>query len=261
MLPLSVSAQVSISPTAVFIHEDSNVATLHIANRSDQPQEIELSTRFGYPDSDDEGNLIMNYEDPDTEAEFGLNDRLRIFPRSVTLQPRSQQMVRLQVRPDAAQPDGLYWTRLSILSNVITPDPETGTTDGIGTRITYRFEQNIGVYYRKGETQTGLDVLSVETQREDDILRIIPELQRLGNSPFMGNMRITLYNSAGGEAAMSERTFTAFFTQKRPIELDVSGLASGTYRAELRFETRRRDIKPEDIVQAEPVTYSFDVTL
>ncbi len=261
MLPLTAAAQVSISPTALFIHDDTNVATLHIANRSDQPQEIELNARFGYSDSDEEGNLIMNYEDAETEAEFGLTDQLRIFPRSVTLEPRSQQMVRLQVRPEPGKPDGVYWTRLSILSNVITPDLETGTTDGIGTRITYRFEQNIGVYYRRGETRTGLEVLSVDTRREGDNLRVIPELRREGNSPFMGNMRITLYNSAGEEQAMSERTFTAFFTQKRPIEVDVSGLAPGSYRAELRFETRRRDMKPEDMVQADTVTHTLNITL
>lgn len=258
---LPLHAQISISPTVIFIHDNSNVATLYIANRSDETQEVAISARFGYPDSDEDGNLVMNYADEEAEAAYGLTERLRVFPRSVRLEPGSQQMVRIQVLPESGRPDGLYWTRLSIISNTVTPDLDQERTEGIGTRISYRFDQNIGVYYRRGEVGTGLNVLSVGTERDGDELTLKPVLQRTGNSPYMGSMSAVLYNSAGQPVRESQQTFTAFFTQTRPIQIDVSGLPPGNYSVEIRFETRRRDIRPEDIVGAPAITERINVQL
>ena len=255
-------AQVAIAPSTVYIHDQTNIGTLYVSNRSDEPQEVSIEFAFGYPDSDAEGNLVMNYEDSVAFKRYALNDWIRAFPRSFVLGPHQQQTVRFQVRPIRDVDDGVYWTRVKVLATPQTPEiDETTTEEGITTRITFRFEQVIAAFYRKGRVTTGVDLTEMEVRHTSDQLIILPHLQRTGNAPFIGSMSARLIDSSGRVLAERETTTTAYFDEIRRIELSTSDVPAGTYRLELTFETKRGDISPTDLVQAPAMTRSVEVVI
>ncbi len=257
-----VMAQVAIAPSSVFIHDQTNVGTLYVSNRSDEPQEVTISFAFGYPTSDEDGNLIMTYEDSVAYERYSINEWIRAFPRSFVLAPRQQQTVRFQVRPRPQAEDGVYWTRVRVLANPQSPEIDLSPgEDEITTRITFRFEQIIGAFYRKGNVTTGLDIKQVEVRHEDNRVALLPHLRRTGNSPFIGNMHARMYDAGGNLVAERQTTTTAYFEEVRRIELDTEGLEPGNYRVELTFETRRGDISPTDLVQAPAITETIEVRI
>jgi len=258
----SLEAQVAIAPSALFIDDQTNIGTLYVSNRTDEPQEVSIDFRFGYPASDENGNIIMNYEDSVAFEKHAMNEWVRVFPRSFVLGARQQQTVRVQVRPQPQAEDGVYWTRVRLLANPQEADIDMATEEeGVTTRISFRFEQIIAAFYKKGETTTGLDVKEIKVQQEENRLVLLPHLQRLGNAPFIGSMRVKLYDMQGNMVKERQTTTTAYFDEVRRIVIDTEGIDPGEYRAEITFETRRGDISPTDLVQAPPITEEINVTI
>lgn len=257
----SLTAQVAIAPSALFINDQTNIGTLYISNRSDDTQEISIDFVFGYPSADGFGNTTMKYDDSLAFEKYAINDWVRVFPRSFVLGPRQQQTVRFQVRPQPQIEDGVYWTRVRIAANPQAQEIDVPAEEGVTTRITFRFEQVIAALYRKGQATTGVVVNKVDVQHEEDRMILLPHLERTGNAPFIGSMTALLYDSQGNLVRERQSTTTAYFDVIRRIELDTSGVPSGIYRVELVFETRRGDISPTDLVQARPVREFIEVNI
>ncbi len=255
------SAQVSIAPSTVFINDQTNIGTLYVSNRSDEPQEVSIDFAFGYPSSDADGNLIMKYEDSVAYAQYAINEWVRVFPRSFVLGPRQQQTVRFQVRPQPQAANGVYWTRVKILANPQVADIDIAAEEGITTRITFRFEQVIAAFYRKGNATTGLNITNVEVRHENGRMVLLPNLQRTGNAPFIGTMTAKVYDGRGQLVKERQITTTAYFEEVRRLEIDTADLQAGNYRVDLIFETRRGDMSPTDLVQAPTITETIQVTL
>lgn len=255
-------AQVSIAPSSIFISDQTNIGTIYVSNRSDEVQEVSVEFVFGYPSSDENGNVIMNYSDSIKKSQHALSDWLRVFPRSFVLGPQQQQTIRFQVRPQPQAEDGVYWTRVKIIANPQAPDIDLTTeSEGITTRVTFRFEQIIAAFYKKGNTTTGVNVKNVEVRIDEDRLLLLPHLKRTGNSPFIGSIIAKMYDAGGNLVRERQMTTTAYFEEIRRVEFDAEGLAPGNYRVELTFKTQRSDISPTDLVQAPAITEVVEVRI
>jgi len=256
------NAQVTLSPTALFIKDQTNVSSLYVTNNSQVAQEIGVSFEFAYPGSDPQGNMVTVTNDSVSSIRYGLTSNLRAFPRQFVLQPGSQQTIRVQVPPMQGS-DGVYWTRLILSSQAAAKDLDTvRVTQGIGTKINYVLKQNIPVFYLKGKVTTGLTVDKVTTSVEKNKLIAVSKLKPIGNSPFNGSVTAILRDSAGKEVAVQQQTIVAYFEVLRRIELSLpSGIAPGKYSLELTYETKRGDISSDDLVQAKPVKSNTVVEL
>jgi hypothetical protein len=262
--PQIVTAQVSLAPTALFISDQTNVASLYINNNSQEAQEISISFEFAYPGSDEQGNMVTISNDSLSAAHYGITANLRVFPRQFVLQPGGQQTVRFQVRPMRDKPDGVYWSRVIVTSQKASKDIDTVmVTETIGTKISYVFKQNIPAFYVKGKVTTGLMPGKVITQLQNGKLVAIAELTPTGNAPFNGSVTALLLDSEGKEIAIQQQTVVAYFAVLRRIELSLpgEGLAPGKYTLEFTYETKRADISASDLVQAKPVRQSVAVEI
>jgi hypothetical protein len=244
-----LQAQVSIAPTALFIDSRTGVGNLYILNRSGQTQEVSIEFRFGYPTSDSIGNLIMNYDDSLAFERQALDPIIRAFPRSFIVEPDQQQTVRVQVRPRSEMENGFYYTRVRVLSNPVSPDIDE-VSEGLTTRINFRFEQVIAAFYKKGyEFFTSLDLLEFSYTHDESKLTALLYLQQTGNSPFLGSVIANLYDSKGTLVKSNQSTIAGYFLFMRRVELEVADLEDGIYNLEILFKTERSDISPNDIVQ------------
>jgi len=253
-------AQVALAPSFVFIDENSGVGNVFVSNNSQEAYEISIDFAFGYPDSDAEGNLVMNYEDSGAYAIHALDEMIRAFPRSFVLQGGEQRTVRIQVLPNQRRKEGAFFTRMKVLAQPQAREvTETVVEEGIGTRITFNFEQVTAVFYHKGRVSTGVEIKGVDVRQNEGVLELRPHLLRSGNAPFLGSMYARLKDKNGRVLAETQSTTTVYFDEIRRIDLDLVGVETGSYELELSFETKRNDMMASDLVQAARVVHVQEV--
>lgn len=264
VLPAQLFAQVSVTPTFLSIDERTNLGQIYLNNSSSEPMEVSLSVEFGYPVSDETGSTIMVYDDDDKKVRHALDDYVRVFPRQIILGPNASQSIQLMVRPMQNKPNGVYWTRLFITSTRQTQDIECTLEEGqIGASITYILRQNIPVMYSKGDISTGLDVKQMDAEMTESRLLASALVAPIGNSPFIGSMNAVLRNQAGIEVGSAYNTLAAYTEILRAVSIPLpeEGLDPGSYSLEITFETRRRDISADMLIQAEPLRKTVQVAI
>lgn len=256
----SVTGQVSLAPTTVFA-DANGIGTLYVSNGSDKAQEVNISFLFGYPGNDPEGNVVMVYDDSIREAQSGLGDRIRTFPRSFILAPGQQQTVRFQIRPDRSKPAGTYFTRVKVLSSEQTAAVEDAATEGISAQVSFKLEQVISAFYKSGDTSTGLDFSTFEVAKKENAIVVYSEFTVLGNSPYLGSLQANVRSADGKEVARQEQTLALYYGGIRSFSIPIpEDLASGTYEVRLTFQTKRSDISTSDLVFAEPIVKKLTVS-
>lgn len=256
---LSASAQITIAPTMVFIDQQDRFGSFLVLNGSDQAQEVSIDFPFGYPTTTSDGNINMVYDDSTKAENFGISDIVRGFPQNFVLQPGQRQTVRLTIRPKDFS-DGMYWTRIRTTSNVQNPPVGTEAGDDITAQITYKFEQVTTLFYKHGDTNTGIDIKEFKQQYTTEHLEFIADVSRTGNSPFLGSIILSLTDDDGNVIAERLASTSIYFDYRQIFEIPKADLEDGTYNAQITFETQRPDVPKEDIVQMEPVSRSITFT-
>ncbi|QOC23253.1 hypothetical protein IC757_03625 [Wenzhouxiangella sp. AB-CW3] len=248
-------AQVSVAPTTVVMENRNPFGEFIVANQSAAPQEVRISFQFGYPRSDEKGEIYMEYEDVAQGEPRDLGERVRAFPRAFVLPPGEQQTVRLMVSPDADAVDGVYWSRIVTTSNPRDEDVETRQVqEGVGARIAFQIRHVTTVLFKQGDAHTGVDVHGLEANIEDDELVILADLERTGNAPFIGRSHLRIFDDAGEVVLESEQNVSLYFELLRRLTASVEDLAPGDYRAELEFRAGQRDIARADRISMDPVS-------
>ncbi len=254
-------AQLSISPPYVSVDGKSGVGNIYITNNSEVPQEVEISFAFGYPGSDSDGNIVMNYTDSAAYKQYAMDPVVRAFPRTFILQANQQRTIRVQVKPSPEMKDGFYFTRAKILGKPQTADVSKPTPGGISTTIKFNFEQVIPAFYKRGKVTTGLKIEKIDAVQKDSLLGVIAEVTRLGDAPFIGSMIAKLIDTKGNVVANAQSSTNAYFKVFRRLDINITKVIGGNYKLEVSFETKRGDMAISDLVQAEPVKQTIDVVI
>jgi len=251
---LQVLAQVSLAPTAVFL-DKNGIGSLYITNNSETPQEITVNFQFGYSSQDSKGILIMVYDDSAKARANGLQGMIKAFPRTFILPPKQQQLVRIQARTPKGLTPGTYFTRLKVGSTSQLPDIGT-QGEGVNTRVNIRFEQVIAAFYKYGAVSTSVVVEGIETFTDSNFLALKYNYKSGGNSPYLGKVKTIIRKADGTVIAENSQTVALYYNGMRQINFRLPEIPKqGRYELEMRFETQRSDITPEDLVQAPPYVY------
>jgi P pilus assembly chaperone PapD len=252
-------AQVSISPTTIFIG-NNNFGSFMVTNNSNQAQEIAVEFTFGYTVSDSMGNITMLFSDSTALAEQkSISEYVRSFPRSFTLAPGQRQTVRLTVRPPGTLDDGTYWTRVKVRSTPQSAVIQQTEVGGVGTQISFIFEQVLGVYYTKGAFRTAVVPSNVTFAKTETNTLLVYDVALTANSPFLGTIDAVVKDASGRTVFEEQQTTTIFESGKRNFQLPLEAITSGNYTVTLSFSTNRRDIPSAEQIPMESVTQTFQV--
>ncbi|MDR9416426.1 MAG: hypothetical protein RI564_09085 [Gracilimonas sp.] len=260
----SLQAQVTIAPTNLFLDNQSRFGTYMVINGSNTPQEISIDFFFGYAITDENGQRKNITEDEDFKELYSVADQVRAFPRNFILQPGQRQIVRLRLTPQNDLEDGTYWSRIKTTSTPESPPVEIESDENVTARVGITIEQVTGLFYKKGEVSTGIEVDDIQASipaDNNDQLVVLMNYRRTGNSPFLGSITTTLKNNNGETISEAFRSTTLYFDGTQKEVLDISELPSGDYTLQVRFESRRSDISANDLVQMEPETATTTVTI
>lgn len=258
-----VKAQLSLAPTAVYL-DKNGIGNLYVTNNSAVPQEITINFQFGYSAQDENGVLIMVYDDSLNAKTWGLHSMVKAFPRTFILPPNQQQIVRLQARVPKGTPAGTYFTRLKVGSSGQVADigDDTGAEGGVTTRVNLRFEQVIVAFFKNGEVNTGVLVEKVESKVDSNLVLLDTYFKTTGNSPYLGRVKVTLKSPSGKIIGEANQSAALYFSGKRRYGFFVKEpLLPGRYEVEYQFETNRNDIPSEDLVQSKPYSYKTAILI
>lgn len=258
----SLYAQISLAPTILYIHENRSIGEIYVTNTAQTAQEVTFGTKFSYPKQTEDGTVEMVEDDSVRASQFSLDGYTRIFPARMVLQPGQSQVVRIQVLP-SDKPEGVYWSRFIASASALTPEVGETQINGVGTQINFIVEQNIPLFFRKGENTTGVNVVDFKTNIVENGLEILPRVVRTGNSPFLGTIKAELYDGEG--VLISELSSSAFFYfddwTKITMPVDPEIELKGNFRVSLKFITQRNSISTADIVSADLIVHNEQISL
>lgn len=252
----AAKAQVIVAPTILFMSDQSRFGTFVVMNRSNTPQEVTISFKFGFPESDSLGNIRMQYNDSLMAGKHSCESWLHGFPQKFILNPGQQQVVRLLISPPPGIDDGEYWTRL-----VTSSTPQAKTIDtvktGITANITFVLQQVTTVIYKKGYVNTSVEIPEITTAQDSTSMSILAHVSRGGNSPYFGRMSAVVKDRAGNTVYSSQEA-VAIYRESEVIKFAVplSKLRSGSYSAEVTLESERTDIPGNDLLKVPTVDKS-----
>lgn len=250
LLAQSIHAQVTISPTAVFLDKNSKVGSFYVSNPSGNPVEVQLNFEFAYPATDSEGRIFLNYEDEEAEAQNALTPHLRAFPTTFVLQPDERQTIRLVGRIPGNSDPGMYWSRMRVSSSQLTPPVGEAAEGEVTAQVSFQIDQVTAVLVQHGDADTGLTIHESNASLQDDRLVVLTDVERTGNAPFLGSVRTRVLNSGGNREIDSRRSSTSvYFRNNQRVEFDASDWPSGEYVVETTFESSRNDISSQDLLQ------------
>ena len=260
LLVSSIYGQVAISPTTLVLDSKNKYATFQITNSSAVAQEVKLSFSFGYPQSDDLGNLVYNYDDPEEAKLHSAADWIRGLPKIFTLEPGGRQVVRLTVKAPRKLAAGTYWSRMKISSSQLSAEVGTRQQDAIAAQINFQVNQVFSVFYKHGSVDTGLEIQTVDTKLDDQTLKIFAHFTKQGNSPYLGTMWGRVYDVTGAMVKEGKVLVSIYYDGLRKLELDVSDLPMGAYDLDVTLETGRTDIPDQDVIKATPSSMRTNFT-
>lgn len=249
-------AQVSIAPTGILLDQQGQ-GTVYIGNTGNQIQEVRIQFLFGYPGQDSLGEIQMVYGDTLREKSHGLGNSIKAYPSAFTLQPQSQQMVRLILKERNFQEEGLYFSRIKISSQAAVAEAGSIDTATVGTKVAFRFEQFLPVFFQVGQPKPVLQVApqSLQSDYRRGALRF--DYQCTNNSPYLGLLRYRLISGLAPSSpatvseslpnqdkktAWKEMEIALYFKGNRRCLLDwPDTLGSGKHCLELEFHRGRSD--------------------
>lgn len=250
---------VTVSPTAVYITSRNPSALLTLINTGSRPEEIELSIGFGYPVSDTAGVLRVDILDSAGAGEPSLTSFLRVFPRRLVLQPGQRQVVRVMVAMPAGAADGEYWGRVLVKSRGGEP-PIEQSQGNVRMQLSLETTFATAVFFHKGDVMTGIAIPSVDARRLGDSVQLTLDLERKGNSAFLGRIRAELVNAAGATIAEVEDVTAVYRSVRRRFVLRTgAALPAGAYTVRYVVDTERPDLPSQGPTKSDAVRGTVEV--
>jgi len=261
LFAFSAQAQVTISPTAVFLDKNSKVGSFYVSNPSNSAVEVRLGFEFAYPATDEDGRVFLNYEDEEAEERFSLVPHLRAFPTTFVLQPNERQTIRLVGRIPQNSDPGMYWTRMRVSSNQLTPPIGDVAEGQVSAQVSFQIDQVTAVLVQHGDAETGLEIHNTQASVENDRLTLLSDVERMGNSPFIGSVQTRIFDSNGQEVDSRRSSTSVYFRNNQRVEFDTSNWPAGQYTAETTFESQRNDISSQNLLQISEVSERTTFTI
>ena len=259
----SLQAQgVMVAPHAVYIDHRVRSGSVLLYNPGTEPVEVTISTLFGYPTTNEKGEIVLRTVDaPDSTLPSALA-WIQAFPRRLTVAPLERQTVRLLARPPAGLADGEYWVRLVIAAKAgQIPIVGVSDTTAIQVGLTLEVRTIIGIAYRKGPVNTRLVLSNVRAQLLGDTLVTWSRLERRGNAAFVGTVRGTLVDSTGATRASFAMPLGVYFTMEPRIANVIGKLPKGRYWLRYEVAAEREDLDPSVVLKAPAVRDSVQLVV
>ena len=244
-------SQIIISPYILYTDTKNKFGTFIVQNESDQVYEIDMSFIFGYPVTDSVGNATMKYHDQPDSSLPSATQWIRAFPRKFVINPGERQKVRMTVTPPANILPGTYWSRIVTSATSQSPPIDT-LSEGVRAQIKFVLNQITTFLYRVDSTTTGITVDSFYSEVDSGNVNIYTKLTRTGNSPFFGEVSVTVFNSSSEIVAEEEQNLSNYFETVKKFQFPLENFPPGKCKVELKILSNEKEDFPESTLAPIP---------
>jgi hypothetical protein len=256
---INCPAQLSIYPPALFIDNESKSGSITVKNPQDIPKEIEVSLVFGYVGVDSNGNSKMIYGDSIPESKHSIKPYTTFYPKKLVLPPQQTQTVKFLIKNSNTLEDGIYWVRIVTTSqNLAQQIDSTNIKDSIRVNFLIKLSFVTVLFFEKGKLNASIDIKSLQAKTDTANLNLIFDFKHKGNSPFLGNANIILYNSDGDEIDKKNESVPIYFDSKRNFRFKKDKMKPGNYSVEITLDTERPEVPDEFKFDFERVKRKFN---
>ncbi len=254
-----IIAQVIISPYIVYTDSQNRFGSFLVQNESNEAYEITISFVFGYPVSDSLGNMSMKYFEQTPDTLPSVVKWIKAFPRKFVLNPKERQTIRLTVRPNKQLEPGTYWARI-VTSSTQKSIPVDTVKEGITAQLKFVLNQVTTLFYRVDSAFSGAVLDSVFTNEDSTGINIYAKLKRIGNSPFLGDLEITVRDSNDSTIVSKREYLPLYYNLVKKIKIPKSELGMGKYTVFLKpVSTEKQDIPQSKLKIIKPETKSIEI--
>ncbi|HKJ46995.1 MAG TPA: hypothetical protein VJ991_14275 [Balneolales bacterium] len=247
-------AQIVVFPTTVIVSKSNRFGTFYVTNKSQDPQQITISYKFGYPTSDSLGNIYMQYSDSIASQKYSCAKWLKSYPSKFILPPGQKQTIRMLISPPSNIHDGVYWTRLVTNSKPQVNFPDT-TKNGVVTHIVFAVDHVTSILFRNGKANPHVQILSLKTHRDQQgNMQFLAKLHRDGNAPFLGNTVLQIYDSNGKLVRTFNEPIAVYFDITKEFTLDTNKYSAGKYTARLTLNSQRDVLANHPMLKTSTIT-------
>ena len=262
LLSAPVSAQgVLIAPQAV-VADANGAATLTIINPDTKRVEIAFSTMYGYPVTDERGQLRLQTFATVADTMPSAADWVTVYPKRFTLDAGQRQTVRLVVSPPTNTGAGEYWARLVVSSKGALPESKVAVADSsapVTMQLDLEVRSVLPLLYRRGSVATNLTITNVDTDQTADSLGVRPVMLRRGNAAWVGTVSVGLRDGANTEVRHFEMPMAVYYSLAPRLALPLGGLPSGRYTLEVNAVARRQDLPRHQVLAAAPQHFRTEI--
>lgn len=243
----------AVAPLAVYLDARSPQGTMTLYNAGTRPEEIQVEFAFGYPTSDDEGNVTVPLTAEAPAGEPSAVPWLTAFPRRVVLQPGQRQVIRIVARPPAGLDTGEYWGRALIRSKGGVP-PIESEQGGVGVQLEVETVVVVAVNFRNGEVTTGLEVTGASASLQPDSAVATIDLERTGNAAFLGRLLVEALDGDGRVVGSTEDVLAVYRGLRRRVAVPVDAGRTAT-RVRYTMDTEREDLPSGGVIPTPRVVH------
>ncbi|MBK8727440.1 MAG: hypothetical protein IPL96_15725 [Holophagaceae bacterium] len=199
------AGDLGIHPARVVFEGRTRTAEVILINKADAPATYRVS--FVHMAMAEDGSFRERAPEDRGENEIFADDLLRYSPREVTLEAKSNQVVRFQVKKPAELPDGEYRAHLYLRAVPTEDAPSEPRKDGTrGTRFVLRpiYGLAIPMIVRHGvvKVSSGVsDLALVEAKTAPGGTALAFKLLREGNASSYGDLKVA-FTPAGSSVSM-----------------------------------------------------------
>lgn len=254
-------AQVVVYPTTIIASNNNRFGTFFVTNNSQQPQQITLSYKFGYPTSDARGNIYMQYKDSVNAQKSSCATWIKSYPSKFVLPPGQRQTIRMLISPPGNLKDGVYWTRLVTNSKPEVSFPDT-TKSGVVTHIVFAIDHITSILYREGNANAHVQIKSITSQKKaNGNIEFLANFHRDGNAPFIGNSVLQIYDHSGTLVKTISDPIAVYFNLTKSFVINSKNYGSGTYTAKVTLNSDRDVLQSHPDLKIKPLTKKISFTI
>jgi hypothetical protein len=248
-----------ISPYVVLIDNKTKAGTFIISNKTEQTQEVSIFFKFGYPVTDANGNITMNY-DSSGSNQFDLTSMVNAFPKKFSLKPGAKQTIRMTVKPNAGIPEGTLWTRIITSSQSKQTLSDTSTT--LSAAIDFILNQVTTVLYKNTRYENTINLGDISVTADAENLNVFTQLEVKGDNPFFSGTVIKIYDSSNNLIKENKEYFTVYYGFNKRTSFPITEFKPGKYTGEVTIiPDDNADIPKSDKPLTTPITKKFDFTV
>jgi P pilus assembly chaperone PapD len=208
-LYLPTFAQLQVYPTHVFLNQRTTSSHLNLKNTTDQTQKYKIDLKFYKMTK--AGEFIESHDIK--EQTLSLRKNIKFSPQEVTLDPNSQQTVRLMLVDHEKLQAPEYYIHIYFIPN--NPPPKKDTTTNNNFSLQGRVAIAIPILFRNGDIkyQPSFDKIKAKLEKNGD-LSISGILKSEHQNFFYGQFEVYKIQDSKEEFVASLKGASSYISEK-----------------------------------------------